>query len=167
MSNSKAFILTATDKVTGDTLYYSSGDVRTKTTPIIWYAKFYLSQKYAEKALDNITKRASYDNKTGHDLDWKIQTVTIGETKDLNETKELDETQDFGGIFDELNAYDVCREILNYYDNPTWIGESDIDDYLDEHYDDIDDSFRDWVYDRMEKFVDYIDIYDSVRDNEE
>jgi len=162
MSNSKAFILTATDKVTGDTLYYCSGDVRTKTTPTIWYAKFYLSQKAAEKTLNNVTKRASYDENTGHDLDWKIQTVTIGETKDINEMKNMNETQ----VFDELNAYDICREILDHYNNPSWIGESDIDDYLDEHYDDIDDNFRDWVYEVMEKFVDDVRVFDSVRDFE-
>ncbi len=162
MSNSKAFILTATDKVTGDTLYYRSGDVRTKTTPTIWYAKFYLSEKAAEKTLDNITKRASYDNKTGHDLDWKIQTVTIGETKDIDNMKDINETE----VFDELNAYDICREILDHYNNPSWIGESDIDDYLDEHYDDIDDNFRDWVYEVMEKFVDDVRVFDSVRDFE-
>lgn len=162
MSNSKAFILTATDKVTGDTLYYRSGDVRTKTTPIIWYAKFYLSQKAAEKTLNNVTKRASYNENTGHDLDWKIQTVTIDETKDINEMKNMNETQ----VFDELNAYDICREILDHYNNPSWIGESDIDDYLDEHYDDIDDNFRDWVYEVMEKFVDDVRVFDSVRDFE-
>ena len=162
MSNSKAFILTATDKITGDTLYYRSGDVRTKTTPTIWYAKFYLSQKAAEKTLNNVTKRASYDNKTGHDLDWKIQTVTIGETKDIDNMKDINETQ----VFDELNAYDICREILDHYNNPSWIGESDIDDYLDEHYDDIDDNFRDWVYEVMEKFVDDVRVFDSVRDFE-
>ena len=74
----------------------------------------------------------------------------------------LNETQDFGVNFNELNAYDICREILDYYNNPSWIGQSDIDKYLDEYYYDIDDNFRDWIYDRMEKFVDYIDNYASV-----
>ena len=64
----------------------------------------------------------------------------------------------------EYNSFDICEEILDHYDNPDWIGESDIDNYLDRFYEDMDDTDRWFVHDRMEKFVDYIDHYRSIED---
>lgn len=66
----------------------------------------------------------------------------------------------------EYNSFEICEEILDHFDNPNWIGESDIDDYLDKYYEDMDDNDRWFVYDRMEKFVDYIDPYCSIEDSD-
>jgi len=67
---------------------------------------------------------------------------------------------------EEYNAFDICREILDYYgieeDDSNWIGVSDIDEYLDEYYPDMSDDNRWFVHDRMEKFVN-VDSYHSVR----
>ena len=66
----------------------------------------------------------------------------------------------------EYNSFEICEEILDHFDNPNWIGESDIDDYLDKYYEDMDDNDRWFVHDRMEKFVDYIDSYCSIEDSD-
>ena len=66
----------------------------------------------------------------------------------------------------EYNSFDICEEILNHFDNPNWIGESDIDNYLDKYYEDMGDNDRWFVHDRMEKFVDYIDPYSSIEDSD-
>ena len=66
----------------------------------------------------------------------------------------------------EFNSYDVCREILDYFGDPSWIGESDIDEYLDTYYDEMNEDDRWFVHDRMEKFVD-VDPYRSVNDSDE
>jgi len=84
----KAYILTATDKITGEISYYSGGDTFPRTTKCIWFAKFYTSfytpnSKGVKKALNNLTKRMSYDMSTGHDLEWKIQEVSMNEPKDV------------------------------------------------------------------------------------
>jgi hypothetical protein len=65
----------------------------------------------------------------------------------------------------EYNSFEICEEILDHFDNPDWIGESDIDDYLDKYYEDMDDTDRWFVHDRMEKFVDYVDPYCSIEDS--
>lgn len=67
----------------------------------------------------------------------------------------------------EYNAYDICREICDYYDNPSWIGERDIESYLDKYYEDMSYEDRWFVYDRMEKFIDGIDPYRSLEDEED
>lgn len=64
----------------------------------------------------------------------------------------------------EYNAYDICREISEYYDNPDWIGEKDIENYLDKYYEDMSLEDRWFVFDRMEKFIDNIDPYRSLED---
>lgn len=64
------------------------------------------------------------------------------------------------------NSFEICEEILDHFDNPNWIGESDIDDYLDKYYEDMDDNDRWFVHDRMEKFVDYIDPCCSIEDSD-
>jgi len=66
----------------------------------------------------------------------------------------------------EYNSFEICEEILDHFDNPNWIGESDIDDYLDKYYEDMDDNDRWFVHDRMEKFVDYIDPHCSIEDSD-
>lgn len=83
-TNCFAFILTATDKVTGATLYYSKGTQFPETSASIWYAKPYAAIKGVKKTLDFLTKNAFYDYKTGHNLDWKIQKVSMNAPEDVN-----------------------------------------------------------------------------------
>ena len=64
---------------------------------------------------------------------------------------------------DDYNAFDICQEILDHFDNPSWIGVSDIDNYLDTYYDDMSDDDRNAVRWKMEKMVD-IDDYQSIED---
>lgn len=64
------------------------------------------------------------------------------------------------------NSYDICREILDNYGATDWIGESDIDEYLDTYYSDMSDEDRWFVHDRMEKFAD-VDPYRSVQDDDD
>ena len=64
------------------------------------------------------------------------------------------------------NSYDICREIIDHYYAGDWIGEKDIDEYLDTYYDDIGDEDRLSVHDRMSKLVG-VDPYRSVQDYDE
>ena len=64
---------------------------------------------------------------------------------------------------DDYNAFDICQEILDHFDNPSWIDVSDIDNYLDTYYDDMSDDDRNAVRWKMEKMVD-IDDYQSIED---
>ena len=64
---------------------------------------------------------------------------------------------------DDYNAFDICQEILDHFDNPSWIGVSDINNYLDTYYDDMSDDDRNAVRWKMEKMVD-IDDYQSIED---
>ena len=64
---------------------------------------------------------------------------------------------------DDYNAFDICREILDTFDNPSWIGVSDINNYLDTYYDDMSDDDRNVVRWKMEKMVD-VDDYLSIED---
>lgn len=73
-----------------------------------------------------------------------------------------DEDEDDG----EYNSYDICREILDYYGASDWIGESDIDEYLDDNYPDMSSDDRWFVHDRMDKFAN-VDPYRSVQDDDE
>lgn len=61
----------------------------------------------------------------------------------------------------KYNYYNICREILDSFGATNWIGKKDIDDYLDIYYNEMNDEDRQWVFDRMDKFVD-IDYYRSV-----
>jgi hypothetical protein len=67
---------------------------------------------------------------------------------------------------DGYNSYDICQEILDNYGATDWIGESDIDEYLDNYYSDMSDEDRWFVHDRMEKFVN-VDPYRSVQDDDD
>lgn len=67
---------------------------------------------------------------------------------------------------DGYNSYDICREILDNYGATDWIGESDIDEYLDNYYSDMSDEDRWFVHDRMEKFAN-VDPYRSIQDDDE
>lgn len=67
----------------------------------------------------------------------------------------------------KYNSFEICKEILDHFDNPNWLGESDINDYLDKYYADMGDNDRWFVHDRMEKFVDYIDPRWSIEDEDE
>lgn len=63
---------------------------------------------------------------------------------------------DFVNESNEYNAFDICREICDYYDiqdDTEDISYSDIDSFLDEHYPGISDDDKERVYDRMEKFA--------------
>lgn len=64
------------------------------------------------------------------------------------------------------NSYDICREIIDHYYAGDWIGEKDIDEYLDTYYDDMGDEDRLSVHDRMSKLVG-VDPYRSVQDYDE
>lgn len=81
------------------------------------------------------------------------------------EFDEFDEEED-----DRYNPYDICREILDYYDIPqcdeNWIGSVDIDRYLDANYPEMPEDDRWFVHDRMEKFV-IVEEYNSVVDDDE
>lgn len=66
----------------------------------------------------------------------------------------------------EYNSYDICREILDYYGASDWIGESDIDEYLDDNYPDMNSDDRWFVHDRMDKFAN-VDPYRSVQDEDD
>ena len=87
-SNCIAYVLTATDKVTGLFHgYYSKGDTFIQTTASIWFAKFYLGKqgKGIKNALANCTKRCGYDTHTGHELSWKVQMVSMNAPIDIDE----------------------------------------------------------------------------------
>lgn len=69
----------------------------------------------------------------------------------------------------EYNAFDICREICDYYDiqdDTEDIGYSDIDSFLDEYYPDISDVDKKWVYDRMEKFANVSDYVSRSNDED-
>lgn len=88
MENNIAYVLCATDKVTKSFYgYYSAGDTFIRTNKNIWFAKFYTGKegKGIKKALANCTKQMSYCTRTGHDLSWKIQMVSISIPVDINE----------------------------------------------------------------------------------
>ena len=84
-TNCKAFIISATDKVTGMFYgFYSKGNVFPETTACIWFAKFYMSNgKGIKNALDNLNKKYPFASTTGHELVWKIQEVTMNAPKDI------------------------------------------------------------------------------------
>ena len=67
MENNIAYVLCATDKVT---------------------KKFYVGKegKGIKNALANCTKRMSYCTRTGHDLSWKVQMVSVSNPVDIDET---------------------------------------------------------------------------------
>lgn len=73
---------------------------------------------------------------------------------------------DYEDIRNGYNSYDICREILDHYYAGDWIGEKDIDEYLDTYYDDMSDEDRLSVHDRMSDFVG-VDPYRSVQDDED
>ena len=64
------------------------------------------------------------------------------------------------------NSHDICREILDHYYAGDWIGEKDIDEYLDTYYDDMSDEDRLSVHDCMSKLVG-VDPYRSVQGYED
>lgn len=68
--------------------------------------------------------------------------------------------EDDGGKY---NEYDICREILDEFDDTNWIGARDIDRYLDKYYPEMSDDDRWLVHDRMEKFTN-VDQRRSVAD---
>ena len=84
-TNCKAYIIEATDMVTGMFYgYYSKGASCPQTTTCIWFAKFYLTNgKNIKSVLDNLIKKMSYDARTGHDLSWKILEVSMNTPKDI------------------------------------------------------------------------------------
>ena len=89
MENNIAYVLCATDKITKKFYgFYSKGDTFIQTTPSIWFAKFYVGKegKGIKNALANCTKQMSYCTRTGHDLSWKIQMVSVSNPVDIDET---------------------------------------------------------------------------------
>lgn len=88
MENNIAYVLCATDKVTKKFYgFYSKGDTFIQTTPNIWFAKFYVGKegKGIKNALANCTKRMPYCTRTGHDLSWKVQMVSVSNPVDIDE----------------------------------------------------------------------------------
>ena len=89
MENNIAYVLCATDKVTKKFYgFYSKGDTFIQTTPNIWFAKFYVGKegKVIKNARANCTKRMPYCTRTGHDLSWKVQMVSVSNPVDIDET---------------------------------------------------------------------------------
>lgn len=87
--------------------------------------------------------------------------------KRLTRLENLIKSEDMGDEDIECyNSYDICREILDHYYAGDWIGEKDIDEYLDTYYDDMNDEDRLSVHDRMSKLVG-VDPYRSVQDYDE
>lgn len=89
MENNIAYVLCAIDKVTKKFYgFYSKGDTFIQTTPNIWFAKFYVGKegKGIKNALANCIKRMSYCTRTGHDLSWKVQMVSVSNPVDIDET---------------------------------------------------------------------------------
>lgn len=80
--------------------------------------------------------------------------------------QQLDDDADDEDSEGDYNSYDICREILDNYGATDWIGESDIDEYLDNYYSDMSDEDRWFVHDRMEKFAN-VDPYRSVQDDDD
>ena len=64
------------------------------------------------------------------------------------------------------NSYRICRDILNHYGATDWIGESDIDEYLDIYYSDMSDEDRWLIHDNMENLVG-VDPYRSLQDDDD
>ena len=88
MENNIAYVLCATDKVTKKFYgFYSKGDTFIQTTPNIWFAKFYVGKegKGIKNALANCTKRMPYCTRTGHDLSWKVQMVSVSNPVGIDE----------------------------------------------------------------------------------
>lgn len=89
----------------------------------------------------------------------------ITRLENLIKNEDVYDDVDYEDIEDDYNSYDICREILDYYYAGDWIGEKDIDEYLDTYYEDMGDEDRLSVHDCMSNFVG-VDPYRSVQDYE-
>lgn len=82
-TNYTAYVITAINKNTGlFEGYYSHGTTFFEITPTIWYAKFLLARKSANKYLDLLIKGMP-ENIKGEPLEWKIQEVSMNAPTDV------------------------------------------------------------------------------------
>lgn len=82
-TNCKAYVITAINKITGLLEgYYSHGETFFEITPTIWYAKFLMTLKSANK-YHGLLLMGMPENTKGEPLEWKIQEVTMGTPVDV------------------------------------------------------------------------------------
>lgn len=78
-----AYVITAINKKTGlFEGYYGHGNIYVELTASIWYAKFLMTKKSADKYLQLCKDKMPTNNKL-EDLDWKIQEVAMGAPVDV------------------------------------------------------------------------------------
>lgn len=82
-TNCTAYVITAINKNTGLLKgYYSHGTTFFEITPTIWYAKFLLTMKSANK-YHGLFLKGMPENIKGEPLEWKIQEVALGVPVDV------------------------------------------------------------------------------------
>ena len=81
--SSTAYVITANNKKTGLLEgYYSHGTTFFEISPSIWYAKFLMTLKSANK-YHGLLLKGMPENIKGEPLKWKIQEVAIGVPVDV------------------------------------------------------------------------------------
>lgn len=82
-TNCTAYVITAINKKSGLLEgYYGHGNIFVELTASIWYAKFLMTLKSAEKYLQLCKDKMPTNNKM-EDLDWKIQEVSMNAPTDV------------------------------------------------------------------------------------
>lgn len=82
-TNSTAYVITAINKKSGLLEgYYSHGTTFFKITPTIWYAKFLMTLKSANKYHGLLLQRMP-ENRKLEPLEWKIQEVSMNAPTDV------------------------------------------------------------------------------------
>ena len=82
-TNCKAYVITAINKNTGLLEgYYSHGTTYFEITPTIWYAKFLMTLKSANKYHGLLLQGMPENNKL-EPLEWKIQEVAMSAPVDV------------------------------------------------------------------------------------
>lgn len=83
LGNRAAYVITATNKNTGRLEgYYSHGTIFFEITPTIWYAKFLLTLKSANK-YHGLLLKGMPESIKGEPLEWKIQEVSMNAPTDV------------------------------------------------------------------------------------
>ena len=82
-TNCTAYVIAAINKNTGRLEgYYSHGTTFFEITPAIWYAKFLMTLKSANK-YHGLLLKGMPENVKGEPLEWRIQEVAIGVPVDV------------------------------------------------------------------------------------
>ena len=82
-TNCTAYVITAINKKTGLLEgYYSHGTTFFEITPTIWYAKFLMTLKSANK-YHCLLLKGMPENVKGEPLEWKIQEVSMNAPTDV------------------------------------------------------------------------------------